>query len=111
MDIQYVFGLFIPIYLLFQMQANPNGDEFQRTISKFKSEKKNKFRRCLFTLSTKRKIRHLHVVVAQKWQSNAKIKACKVVVLLIRPVVFLEVLVAVLSLDIRSHHVDAHARW
>ena len=24
---------------------------------------------------------------------------------------FVEVLVAVLSLDIRSHHVDAHARW
>ena len=66
---------------------------FQRTISKFKSEKKNKFRRCLFTLSIKRKIRHLHVVVVQKWQRNAKIKAwctCKVVVLLIKPIVLLK---------------------
>ena len=43
--------------------------------SKFKSEKKNKFRRCLFTFSIKRRIRHLHVVVVQKWQRNAKIKA------------------------------------
>ena len=84
--------LFLSTYF-FQMQANPNGDEFQRTISKFKSEKKNKFRRCLFTLSIKCKIRHLHVVVVQKWQRNAKIKAwCKgkVVVLLIKPIVLLK---------------------
>ena len=55
--------------------------------------KKNKFRRCLFTLYIKRKIRHLHIVVVQKWQRNAKIKAwctCKVVVLLINPIVFLK---------------------
>ena len=57
------------------MQANPNGVEFQATITKVKSERKNKFRRCLFTLSIKRKIRHLHVVVVQKWQRKAKIKA------------------------------------
>ena len=62
-------------------------------MSKFKSEKKNKFRRCLFTLSIKRKIRHLHVIVVQKWQKNAKIKAwctCKAVVLLIKPIVLLK---------------------
>ena len=58
-----------------------------------KSEKKNKFRHCLFTLSIKRKIRHLHVVVVQNWQRNAKIKAwctCKVVGLLIKPIVLLK---------------------
>ena len=73
--------------------GEPNGVEFQGIISKFKSEKKNKFRRCLFKLSIKRKIRHLHVVVVQKWQRNAKIKAwctCKVVVLLIKPIVLLK---------------------
>ena len=43
--------------------------------SKFKSEKKNKFRRFLFTFSIKHRIRHLHAVVVQKWQRNAKIKA------------------------------------
>ena len=37
--------------------------------------------------------RHLHVVVVQEWQRNAKIKAwctCKVVVLLIKPIVLLK---------------------
>ena len=61
----------------------------------------------------KRKIRHLHVVVVQKWQRNAKIKAwctCKVVVLLIKPIVLLKFSLPALSMDIRSHHVDAHAR-
>ena len=70
-----------------------NGVEFQGTISKFKSEKNNKFRCCLFTLSIKCKIRHLHIGVVQKWQRNAKIKAwctCKVVVLLINPIVLLK---------------------
>ena len=92
-DIQFFFGLFIPIYLLSQMQGNPNGVEFQGTISKFKNKNKNKFRLCLFTLSIKHKIRHLHVVVVKKWQRNAKIKAwctCKVVVLLIKPIVLLK---------------------
>ena len=85
--------LFLSTQLLCQMQANPNGVVFQGTISKFKSEKKNKFRSCLFALSIKRKIWHLHVVVVQKWQRNAKIKAwctCKVGVLLIKPIVLLK---------------------
>ena len=76
--------------------GNPNGVEFRGTISKFNSEKKNKFCRCWFTLSIKRKIRHLHVLVVQKWQRNAKIKAwctCEVVVLLINPIVLLKFVV------------------
>ena len=84
--------LFLSTYFV-KCRQNPNGVEFQGTIFKFKSEKKNKFRRCLFTLSIKSKIRHLHVVVVQKWQRNAKIKAwctCKVVVLLIKPIVLLK---------------------
>ena len=84
--------LFLSTYFV-KCRRNLNGVEFQGTIFKFKSEKKNKFRRCLFTLSIKSKIRHLHVVVVQKWQRNAKIKAwctCKVVVLLIKPIVLLK---------------------
>ena len=73
--------------------GEPKWSWIQGTISKFESEKKNKFRCCLFTYSIKRKIRHLQVVVVKKWQRNAKIKAwcsCKVVVLLIKPIVLLK---------------------
>ena len=49
--------LFLSTYFV-KCRQNPNGVEFQGTIFKFKTEKKNKFRRCLFTLSIKRKMRH-----------------------------------------------------
>ena len=50
-----------------------------------------KSRRCLFTSSVKREIRHVHVVVVQKQAEKCRKKAwCtyKVVVLLIKPIVF-----------------------
>ena len=49
--------------LLCQMKANPPRVEFFGAKSKFR---KRKFRRCLFTSSIEREIRHFHVVVVQK---------------------------------------------
>ena len=51
----------IPSRLLSQMLVNFFGDGFQRTLSKFKKEKET----CCFVFpsSTKREIRHFHVVV------------------------------------------------
>ena len=45
----------------------------------------------------KRKIRHFHVIVVQKQERNVQksVITCKVVVLLIKPIVFFYVLVAV----------------
>ena len=60
------FSVFIPFmrtHLLCQMKANPPRVEFFGTKSKFR---KRKFRRCLFTSSIEREIRHFHVVVVQK---------------------------------------------
>ena len=59
-----VYIAIIPTHLLCQMQANPPGGEFLGTTFKFR--KRNKFRRCLFTYSIKREIRHFHIVVVQK---------------------------------------------
>ena len=36
------------------------------------SEREIKFRRCLFTFSVKREIRHFHVVVVQKRRTNVQ---------------------------------------
>ena len=58
-----VYIAIIPAHLHCQMQPNPPGVEFLGTISKYS---KRKFRRCLFTSSVKREIRHFHVVVVQK---------------------------------------------
>ena len=54
------------------------------------SKRETNFRRCLFTFSIKCEIRHYQVVVVQKRQSSApKMErcTCKVVVLLIKPIV------------------------
>ena len=54
------------------------------------SEREIKFRRCLFTFSTSHVIRHFHVVVVQKRRRIVQKVwcTCKVVVLLIKPIVF-----------------------
>ena len=83
-----VYIAIIPAHLHCQMQPNPPGVEFLGTISKYS---KRKFRRCLFTSSVKREIRHFHVVVEQKRaekctkKHGARAKFC----LLIKPIVFL----------------------
>ena len=62
------------------------------------SEKEIKFRRCLFTHSIKHEIRHFHVVVVQKRAKKCTKKAwctCKVVVFLVKTIVFFDVFVAV----------------
>ena len=61
------------------------------------SEREIKFRRCLFTFSTKRVISHFHVVVVQKRQrivqkSVMRVQSCR---LLIKPTVFLLLLLFV----------------
>ena len=38
------------------------------------SERETKFRRCLFTSSIKRQIRHFHVIVVQKQERNVQKK-------------------------------------
>ena len=53
------------------------------------SEREIKFRRCFFTSSIKRKIRHFHVVVVQKQERNVQ---SEVVVLLMKLIVFVFVL-------------------
>ena len=79
---------------------NPPEFEFQRTISKFKRE--IKFRHCLFMFSVKREIRHFHVAVCKKVCCT-----CKVVVLLIKPLLFCFLfflrffLVAIPTLDLK----------
>ena len=66
------------------------------------SEREVKFRRCLFTYYIKRAIRHFHVVVVQKRNDrNVKKSTCKVVVLLIKPIEYFNVLVAVALLDLK----------
>ena len=62
----------IPTPLLCQMQTDSSGAEFLSTISKFR--KRKKFCRCLFASSTKREIRHFHVVVVQWRQRNVQLK-------------------------------------
>ena len=79
------------------------------------SEREIKFRRCLFTFSIKRKIRHLHVVVVLKQQKNVQKVwcTCKVVVLLIKPFLllfFFYVLVVVVSLDLKVPSVNLQIR-
>ena len=71
------------------------------------SEKQITSRRCLFTFSTKREFRNFHVVVVQKRQGNvlkrydarAKLLFCRLKLL------FLDVLVAVASLNLRAPYV------
>ena len=68
------------------------------------SESEIKFLPCLFTFSTKHEIRHFHVLIVQKRQRNEQ-KAwctCKVVLLLIKRLLFLEVLLAVVSLNFKA---------
>ena len=55
---------FLP-YWLCQMYGNLTGVEIQ-----VQERRQKKFRRCLFTLSMKREIRHFHVVVVQKRRRN-----------------------------------------
>ena len=67
------------------------------------SEREIKFRRYLFTFSIKHEITHFHVVVVQKRQEKCKNVwcRCKIVVLLIKVIVFFDVLVAVALLDLK----------
>ena len=62
-----------------------------------------KIRRCLFTSSIKREMRHFHVVVVQKLERNVQKVwcTCEVVVLLIKPIVFLTFLLSSASLDLK----------
>ena len=69
----------IPTHLLCQLLANPPGVEFLGTYPS--AERETKFRRCLFTSSIKRGIRHFHVVVVQSGQSHVQksvmhVKSC-----------------------------------
>ena len=67
------------------------------------SEREIKFRCRLFTSCMKRKIRHFHVVVVQKQERNVQksVITCKVVVLLIKPIVFLTFSLPSASLDLK----------
>ena len=68
------------------------------------SEKQIKSRRCLFTFSTKREFRHFHVVVVQKRQGNVQ-KRCDArakLLFCILTILFLDVIVAVASLNLRA---------
>ena len=67
-----MFIAIIPTHLLCQMWANPPEAEFQ--VPYPSSEREIKFRRCLFTSSIKREIRHVHVVVVQKRERNVQKK-------------------------------------
>ena len=72
------------------MHGNPPESDFQVTI---------KFRHCLNTFSIKHEIRYFHVVVAQKRQRNVQksvmhVQSC---CFAYKPIVFLDVLVAVKS--------------
>ena len=72
------------------MYTNPPEFEFQGTINYSSSESEKNFRRCLFTFCIKHEIKHFHVMVVQKRQSNVQKSVCtrKVVFLLIKPIVF-----------------------
>ena len=70
------------------------------------SEREIKFRCCFFTFSIKRKIRHFHVVVAQKRQKNAQKKCdarAKLLFFLLKLLFFI-VLVEVGLLDLKILH-------
>ena len=84
------------------MYTNPPEFEFQGTINYSSSEGEIKFRRCLFTFFIKHEIRHFHVMVVQKRQRNVQksMCTCKVVFLLVKPIAFLDVLVAVVLLNL-----------
>ena len=59
------FSSFIPIRLKCQKWTNFPGVDFLVTALKFR--KRKKIRLLLFTSSIKRKIRHFHVVILQRW--------------------------------------------
>ena len=68
------------------------------------SEREIRFRRCLFTSSIKCKIRHFHVVVVQKQERNVQKKCdarAKLLFCFLKPIVFVDVLVAVASLNLK----------
>ena len=84
------------------MQANPPGltskAPYPSTVREIK------FRRCLFTSSVKREIRHVHVVVVEKRAEKCTKKASgtsKVVVLLIKPIVLVNFSLLSASLDLK----------
>ena len=72
------------------MYTNPPEFEFQGTINYSSSESEINFRHCLFTFRIKHEIKHFHVMVVQKRKSNVQksVCTCKVVFLLIKPIVF-----------------------
>ena len=74
------------------------------TLSTPSTKRKIKVSRCLFTSSIKCEIRHFHVVVVQKRAKTMYKKSwytCKVVVLLIKPIIFLTYSLPSASLDLK----------
>ena len=97
---QSLWRLFLPTYFV----------NCRRTVLKqnFKGpylilEREIKFCRCLVTFFIKREIRHFHVVVVQKRERNIQKVwcTCKVVVLLIKPIVFMAFSLPSASLDLK----------
>ena len=79
------------------------------TLSTPSPKRKIKVSRCLFTSSIKCEIRHFHVVVVQKRAKKCTKKSwytCKVVVLLIKPVIFLPFSLTSASLDLKVPNVS-----
>ena len=69
------------------------------------SERGIKFRRCLFTFSVKREIRHFHVVVVQKRRTNVQKSVMHMQIYCFAyKLLVCEVLVAVASLDLKITH-------
>ena len=71
------------------------------------SEREIKFRRCLFTFSVKREIRHFHVVVVQKRRTNYIQKSemhMQIYCFANKLLVFCDLPVAVASLDFKITH-------
>ena len=81
------------------MYAKPPEFVFERTLFRFRDQSEIKIRRCLFTFSIKHEIRHFHVVIVKKRQRNVQ-KKRKLLFCLLNLLFFLDVLVAVVSLNL-----------
>ena len=60
----------IPSHSMSLMLANFPGVEFQKTISKFRKKKSNRF--VVFTSFVRHEIRMFHVIILQQWQRNVQ---------------------------------------
>ena len=109
----WVFSVFIaiiPTHLLCQCRQTIPKLNFKEPYSS--SEREIKFRRCLFMSSIKREIRHFQLWSCKKGKKMYKKVwcTCKVVVLLIKPIVFLmfSLLSASLDLKVPNKATDAY---